>query len=137
MNQLEPEVSKRRVVIIDDDLAFNAFLTKLVGMFGHEVVAKHDPTQSHTYELRDSDIVFLDVVMPHVNGLQVLRQLARQNSKCDIVIMSADPERLDDGEKLIKHLGLGFLGVLEKPFRVDDVALVLQGAETGPRSERV
>ena len=51
--------------------------------------------------------------------------------------MSADPERLDDGEKLIKHLGLGFLGVLEKPFRVDDVALVLQGAETGPRSERV
>ncbi len=65
---------KRRVVIIDDDLAFTKFLTKLIGTFGHEVIVKSNPRESHTYELRDTDIVFLDLVMPHVDGIQVLEK---------------------------------------------------------------
>ncbi|MEP7174520.1 MAG: response regulator [Aestuariivirga sp.] len=121
-------MEKRRIVIIDDDLAFNEFLTKLVGTFGHEVIAKSDTTDSHTYELRDSDIVFLDLLMPQVNGLQVLERLAHQNSKCEIVVMSVDTQRLEEGEKLIKKLGLGFLGVLAKPFSVADVSAILQWA---------
>ena len=121
-------LGKRRVVIIDDDLAFNEFLTTLVGTFGHEVVARSDTTDIYTYELRDSDIVFLDMLMPHVNGPQVLDRLAHQNSKCEIVLMSVDTQRLEDGEKLIKKLGLGFLGVLAKPFSVADVSAILQWA---------
>ena len=117
----------RRVVIIDDEPAFSTVLTQMVSSLGYEVMVSSDPRSSRTYELRDSDIVFIDALMPHVSGLQVLEQLARQNVKSGIVLMSGQGERLDEAEKLAKKLGLYLIGALEKPFRLADVKLVLDG----------
>lgn len=118
--------SKRRVVIIDDEPAFAELLTKMVTTVGHDVVVKADSSASHTYELRDSDVVFIEVMMPKVNGFEILEQLARQNVKCEIVIMSEDGKHLNEAEKLLKKLDLNFLGVLEKPFRLADVQDILE-----------
>jgi two-component system, OmpR family, alkaline phosphatase synthesis response regulator PhoP len=118
----------RRIVIIDDEPAFSTVLSNIVSGLGYEVVISSDPKSSRTYELRDSDIVFIDVLMPHVSGIQVLEQLARQNVKSAIAIMSGQGERLDEAEKLAKKLGLYHIGTLEKPFRLADVKLVLEGA---------
>lgn len=118
---------KRRVVIIDDEPAFSKLLAKMVGDLGYDVMVSTDARSSHTYELRQSDIVFVDIQMPHVDGLQVLQQLARQNVKCSIVLMSGQGERLDQAENLTKKLDLQLVGALEKPFRLPDVKLVLEG----------
>ena len=119
---------KRRVVIIDDDPAFGELLTSLVGRLGHDAVVKEDSSASHTYEVRDSDIVFLDLMMPKVSGIQVLEQLARQNVKSAIVLMSSNDEFLHEAEQLVKSLDLGFLGVLHKPFQLPDVQSLLEAA---------
>jgi DNA-binding NtrC family response regulator len=118
---------KRRVVIIDDEAAFSDLLTKMIRGLGYEAMVSTDPRSSRTYELRDSDIVFIDVLMPHVSGLQVLEQVARQNVKCAIVLMSGHGEFLDKAEKLAKKLDLLVIGALEKPFRLDDGRDVLEG----------
>jgi CheY-like chemotaxis protein len=116
---------KRRVVIIDDDPAFAELLTKLVGSLGHNAVVKEDSSASHTYEVRDSDIVFVDMMMPKVNGIQVLEQLARQNVKSAIVLISSNDQFLYRGEQVTKKLDLQLLGVLHKPFQLPDVQSVL------------
>jgi CheY-like chemotaxis protein len=118
---------RRRVVIIDDEPALSKLLAKMVSDLGYDVMVSTDARSSHTYELRQSDIVFVDIQMPHVDGFQVLEQLARQNVKCSIVLMSGQGERLDQAEKLTKKLDLQLVGVLEKPFRLPDVELVLEG----------
>lgn len=118
---------KRRIVIIDDEPAFSKLLARMVGDLGYDVMVSTDARWSHTYELRQSDIVFVDIQMPHVDGFQVLEKLARQNVKCSIVLMSGQGERLDQAEKLTKKLDLQLVGVLEKPFRLPDVELVLEG----------
>jgi CheY-like chemotaxis protein len=118
---------KRRIVIIDDEPAFSKLLAKMVGNLGYDVKVSTDARSSHTYELRQSDIVFVDIQMPHVNGFQVLEQVARQNVQCSIVLMSGQGERLDAAEKLTRKLDLHLVGVLEKPFRLPDVELVLEG----------
>ena len=118
---------KRRIVIIDDEPAFSKLLAKMVGELGYDVMVSTDARSSHTYELRQSDIVFVDIQMPHVDGFQVLQKLARQNVKCSIVLMSGQGERLDQAEKLTKKLDLQLVGVLEKPFRLVDVELALEG----------
>jgi CheY-like chemotaxis protein len=117
---------KRRVVIIDDDPAMGGLLTTMVGSLGHDVVIKEDPSASHTYELRDSDIVFVDMLMPKVGGIQVLEQLGRQNVKSAIVLMSTSDRYLEEAEKLVKSSGLDLLGVLYKPFHLPDVKSVLE-----------
>lgn len=68
---------KRRVVIIEDDPVNTDLLTSLVSKLGHDVVVKSDSSASHTYEIRDDDIVFVDMLMPKVSGIQVVEQLGR------------------------------------------------------------
>jgi len=119
---------KRRVVIIDDDPAFGELLTSLVSGLGHDAVVKEDSSASHTYEVRDSDIVFVDMMMPKVNGVQVLEQLARQNVKSAIVLVSSNDRCLHEAEEVVKHLDLDLLGVLHKPFQLPDVRALLEVA---------
>ena len=119
---------KRRVVIIDDDPAFGELLTTLVGSLGHDAVVKADSSASHTYEVRDSDIVFVDLMMPKVSGVQVLEQFARQNVKSAIVLMSSNDRCLHEAEQVVKKLDLDLLGVLHKPFQLPDVQSVLEAA---------
>src|SRR5436190_24280186 len=128
----EPETyaspPKRRVVIIDDDPAFARLLVKMVGSLGHNAVVKEDSSASHTYEVRDDDIVFMDLLMPKVSGVQVLEQLARQGVKSTIVLMSGHDHSLREAEKLVKKLDLRFAGVLYTPFRLPDVKSILDEA---------
>ena len=119
---------KRRVVIIEDDPATADLLTSLVGKLGHDVVVKSDSSASHTYEIRDDDIVFVDMLMPKVSGIQVLEQLGRQNVKSAIVLMSGNDRLLSEAEQLVKKLSLDLLGVLYKPFHLPDVKSVLEAA---------
>lgn len=119
---------KRRVIIIDDDPAFARTLTKMVGSLGHDVVVKGDSSASHTYEVRDDDIIFVDLLMPRVSGVQVLEQLARQGVKSTIVLMSGHDHSLREAEKFVKKLDLRFAGMLFKPFRLPDVKSILDEA---------
>lgn len=119
---------KRRVVIIDDDPAFGELMTTLVGSLGHDAVVKADSSASHTYEVRDSDIVFVDLMMPKVSGVQVLEQFARQNVKSAIVLVSSNDRFLLEAEQVVKKLDLELLGVLHKPFQLPDVQSLLEAA---------
>lgn len=93
---------KRRVVIIDDDPALAGILTALVGSLGHDVIVKQDSSASHTYEVRDDDIVFVDMVMPRTSGIQVLDQLGRQNVKSAIVLVGSNDKCLHEAEQVVK-----------------------------------
>lgn len=127
-SQTHTAARKRRVVIIDDDRALGQLLTRLVGGLGHDTVVKEDSSASHTYEVRDSDIVFVDMLMPKVSGLQVVEQLARQNVKSAIVLMSSNDRFLHEAENIVKQLDLDLLGVLHKPFQLPDVRALLEAA---------
>lgn len=126
--QRHAHTRKRRVIIIDDDPAFGELLTSLVGSLGHDAVVKEDSSASHTYEVRDSDIVFVDLMMPKVSGIQVLEQLARQNVKSAIVLVSSNDQCLLKAEQVVKKLDLELLGVLHKPFQLPDVRALLEAA---------
>jgi len=73
------------------------------------------------------DAIITDVMMPNMNGLQVLEKLFHQEAKCSIVLMSGHGERLEAAEKLAKQLDLRLIGTLEKPFRLRDILDVLEG----------
>jgi two-component SAPR family response regulator len=128
LHEIEKPKRLRRVIIIDDDPAFAELLTTMVGSLGHDAVVKLDSSASHTYEVRDSDIIFIDLMMPRVNGIQVLEQLARQNVQYAIVLMSSNDEFLHEAEKVVKKLDLQLLGMLYKPFLLPDVMSILEGA---------
>ena len=117
----------RRVVVIDDLPAFAETLAAMLDSLGYRVTVSTDARSSDTFDLNDDDIVFVDVLMPHISGIQVLEQLARQKSKSWVVLMSGDKQRLDEAEKLAEQLELNLIGALEKPFKLADIQVVLAG----------
>ena len=117
----------RRVVIIDDEAVLSTVLAEIVGGLGYETIVFPDSGSSPTYELIDSDVVFIDILTLHMSGFHILEQLARQNVKSAIVLMSAKEERLYEAEKLAMRLNLYLIGVLTTPFRLADVRGILEG----------
>jgi DNA-binding NtrC family response regulator len=100
----------------------------MLSSLDYEVAASTDSSSSSTFDISDDDVVFLDVLMPNTSGLRVLEQLARQQAKCAIVLMSGSGDRLEDAEKYAESLELNLVGALEKPFRLEDIRDVLPGA---------
>ena len=102
-------------------------LKSVVESWGFQALIKPDPRASDTYEVRDSDVIFLDIMMPHVSGLNVLEQLARQNVKSSIVVISGQGDILRKAEHLAFTRSLNIIGILEKPFRLLDIKDVMVG----------
>jgi len=67
------------------------------------------------------DLITMDVLMPEMDGIQVLEVLADYKVKAAIVLMSGADTSLSKAEAFAKRADLRLIGVLHKPFRLADV----------------
>jgi CheY-like chemotaxis protein len=119
--------SARMVLVIDDEEAFCAMLAKMLGGLGYKVVTSTRAMSAHLEHMGESDIIFLDMRMPEMDGLQVLDFLAKHQIKSSIVLMSgAEIAFLSKAEAIAKRSDLRLIGVLDKPFREADVRTILE-----------
>jgi two-component system cell cycle response regulator len=109
-----------KVLVADDDATLVGTLTWILKEQGCQVVAVPDG-QNLLERLRDErpDLVLLDIMMPMVDGLQLLQRIRSEPEWQDLpvlMISSMDPE---DGTA--KALGLGASDFVAKPFRVKEL----------------
>ena len=109
-----------KVLVADDDAALVGTLTWILKEQGCLVVAVPDG-QNLLERLQDErpDLVLLDIMMPKVDGLQLLERIRNEPRWRDLpvlMISSMDPE---DGTA--KALGLGASDFVAKPFRVKEL----------------
>lgn len=115
----------RRVLIIDDDTEICSIAANFVKELGFEPITASDAASVYLHELKESDIIFIDVAMPGMDGMQILEVLSRRNAKCGIVLMSSSYDEQAGAETMAKERGLRLIGVLHKPFRLLDVQSLL------------
>jgi two-component system, OmpR family, response regulator CpxR len=125
-----------RVLIVDDDVE----LTELVGEYlrseGFEVEAVHDgQTGLQRAQSGQHALVVLDIMLPKMNGLDVLRAL-RPKSRVPVLILTA---RGDDMDRII-GLEIGADDYLGKPFNVRElvarIRAILRRATAAPATGR-
>ena len=83
---------------------------------GHEAVAK---AMSATF-----DVVLMDVLMPHMDGLEAARVLRSGGSAIPIIALTADPASLHRAEAL----EAGCDACLSKPFALEELTASIQAA---------
>jgi len=114
-------------MILDDDREIRETLTFMAEDLHFEVTA------TSTYEelmaalnTRKPTHIVVDLVMPEVDGTEVLKSLAKEDCDAGIIILSGVDDRvLEAARKLALERGLKVLGVLTKPFRLADFRALL------------
>lgn len=111
---------RAKVLVADDDQGLLHTLTWIFRDKGYDVVALSDGRDlMRALEEEDPDLLMLDIMMPRVDGLQLLEQLKRDQQWRDLPVMmisSMQPE-----EATVRSLGLGAADFIPKPFRVREL----------------
>ena len=121
-----------RVLIADDDIPFTEFLAFMLRDLGHEVagiVTSGGGDVTDAYFQHGPDVVLMDFMMPHFNGVTAARQLLAKVPGARVVIMSGMPET-DKIQKVAASSGA--VGMLRKPFTHAELQTLLVVLSQGP-----
>lgn len=127
------ETKKIRILVVEDDLSILTGLSINLRHEGYEIVQAQDGERALQLVLDDEpDLLVLDVMLPGVNGFEVLKELRRRGSKVPVVVLSAKAMEHDK----IMGLELGADDYVSKPFGLREllarIKAVLRRHQTGP-----
>jgi CheY-like chemotaxis protein len=109
------------ILVVDDDPAVRMTIQLLLERSGHVVVAASDGRKGlAAFEAGDFDLLFLDIFMPGMDGLETMRLLLQQRPGLPIIVISGRPivsDEMGEPDFLDMALRLGAVRTLPKPFR--------------------
>lgn len=130
--------ARSRILLVDDDLKFCRLISDYLGRYGYELTCCHDGLSGLQMAVGQSfDAVILDVMMPALDGYEVLRRL-REQSQIPVLMLTA----LGDETDRIVGLEIGADDYLPKTFSPRELLARLRAVlrrsrppESGTRTE--
>ncbi|MGQ9920916.1 MAG: sigma-54-dependent transcriptional regulator [Desulfobacca sp.] len=115
----------RTILIVDDEPAIVQTLSGILQDEGFEVLTAADgETALQVVAEEGPDLVFLDIALPGMDGLEVLQQLKEQQPLLPVVMVSA----YGNVENAVKATRLGAYDFIEKPPHADKIILTVRNA---------
>jgi len=112
----------RTVLVVDDDSRVRDILVDIISERGHEVITVDSGEKAiEELEKHSFGLVFLDLVLPDISGVDVLRTIKESARKVPTVIITG----YGDDPIAFEAMSLGPLLLIRKPFRVSDVVEVM------------
>lgn len=111
-------------ILIVDDCAPSRFLLRnvLMGMSIHANIHEaKDGKEALEYCQFGYDIIFLDLVMPGINGMNVLEKIKDDNQEQFVVVITGEPT----AENVRRVMALGGDGFVAKPYTLDKLITVI------------
>lgn len=121
-------MARRPILVIDDDPDLCQLLKKTLEHDGHHVVTASDGMEAiRAYELNRPALLFVDLMMPHLDGEELLRVLG--DPRPPVVLITASVRR----EEVAKRFNVE--DALEKPFDIHLVRAIAKKYVGDPTSE--
>lgn len=117
-------MDNQRILIVEDEVKIARFLELELQHEGYEVHQAHDGKEGLKKFLEGKfDLVILDIMLPAMNGIEVLRRL-RQSSEVPVIMLTAKDETMD---KVI-GLDMGADDYVTKPFAIEELLARIRAA---------
>jgi len=123
-------VESNRLLVIDDEPLMASVVGKVARLLGFDVITTDDPSDLRT-RLRTwrPNAIVLDLMMPGLDGFEVLGILKEESSNARILIVSGgDQPVIEAARDLATRNGLQIVGILAKPFETDALSGLLRAA---------
>jgi two-component system sensor histidine kinase/response regulator len=109
------ESQPARILVVDDQSTNIQIVGAVLGQLGHEIIPATDGmTALKRIALRTPDLILLDVLMPIMDGYEVIRQLKANPEWQDIPIIFLSAA--DDKDLIVRALNAGGVDYITKPF---------------------
>jgi len=114
-----------KVLLVDDEIEFVNTLSNRLGMRGIRTDVVHDGEQALEYvRKQEPDVIVLDLKMPGMYGMEVLRRLSKTNPNIQVVILTGHGTDRDEQEAQ----RLKAFDYLTKPADIETLADRIKGA---------
>jgi two-component system, chemotaxis family, chemotaxis protein CheY len=114
-----------RVLLVDDSMYQRIKIRKFLEAAGYEVIEGRDGEEGLAMAVnREADCMLLDLLMPKMSGVQVLRELHEKHLGLPVIIHTSDIQE----ETRQECLALGAVAFLNKPSRDETVLTVIAQA---------
>ncbi|MDP9316181.1 MAG: PAS domain S-box protein [Chloroflexota bacterium] len=117
--------TRANVLVVDDDQDVREMLAQMLSQAGYRVITATDGSEAldlvrHTLP----QLALVDVKMPHVDGITVLRELRANERTRDlpVIMMTATPGSLEDSRQVVEALGST---ILAKPLTPEELAAAI------------
>lgn len=106
-----------KILVIEDDVQISRLVTLDLMHEGYEVESSKDGREGlEKAQLTDYDLIILDIMLPSLNGIEVLRRL-RAVKKTPVIILTARDQTIDK----VSGLDMGADDYMTKPFAIEEL----------------
>jgi two-component system response regulator ArlR len=107
-----------KILIVEDEIGIANFLKQGLEEEGYEVVVAHDGKSGlEMAQKQKADIILLDWIMPQMLGIDVCKEIRKEDSKTPILFLTAK----DTIQETIEGLKAGANDYIKKPFSFDEL----------------
>ncbi len=120
-------MTEKRLLVVDDEPEFGEFVRKVASDIGYEVQVTTDGwTFQKVYADFKPTTIVLDMVMPEIDGNELVLWLMDQGYTSDLIIITGySPDYAKDAKILAEFKGLRSVKTLTKPIRLAKLRAVL------------
>jgi two-component system, NtrC family, response regulator PilR len=116
---------KTRILVVDDELSMREFISILLEREGYDVLTAADAaTALSRLAASDIDLVISDVQMPGLSGLELLSRIKKDAPETAVLMITA----FSTAEQAVEAMKLGAYDYLAKPFKVDEIKILVRNA---------
>jgi CheY-like chemotaxis protein len=128
MNSTQEQTVKLKVLVVDDEARISSILKRIIEKMGCEVKCIEDGSQvGNALIAYEPDVIFLDLAMPGIDGVEVISGLGQAGCKSKIVLMSGiDKRTLSSVSEGARQNQLDVIHAITKPFALGQVEGILQ-----------
>ena len=107
-----------RILIVEDEEKIARFVTLELEHEGYQVEHAADGRTAVDLALeRDYDLILLDVLLPQLNGMEVLRRIRKENERLPVILLTARDTTMDK----VSGLDSGADDYVTKPFAIEEL----------------
>ncbi len=124
----------KRILVVDDDAAIRNSFNLALEDTGYKVEAASSGAQALKMAKKTKyDLVYLDIRMPEMNGIEVLRKLRMQGVTAPIYFVTAFHKQFMEELDTIRHEGLRF-EILQKPIGNEQIVNITKSILDQPKA---